>query len=218
MNLGVQSLKELATHEVVTKRLDYSTYLNGTTKDELDGLGRLAGNYKIHASKTTIDALYGGKRVKFVSPRGGPVSDWEHFKGIFESIYRATLTKFIEGKDEFSIVESKNGPREWFISDVDGMNKVWLTRRGDLKQKSSFWHRHDYFIEDGALVILYDRYNENMEKDLNVRNFITADNQGNIFRKFTWTQAWNLNLPNVEFKITKVMWAHRVPAYSCTIS
>ena len=173
---------------------------------------------KIHASKTTIDALYEGKRVKFVSPIGGPVSDWEHFKGIFESIYRATLTKFIEGKDEFSIVESKNGPREWFISDVDGMNKVWLTRRGDLKQKSSFWHRHDYFIEDGALVILYDRYNEKMEKDLNVRNFITTDKQGNIFRKFTWTQAWNLNLPNVEFKITKVMWAHRVPAYSCTIS
>ena len=191
--------------------------MNGATRDELDGLGRLTGNYKIHASKTTFDALHEGKRVVFVSPRG-PVSDWEHFKGIFESIYRATLTKFIEGKDEFSIVESKNGPREWFISDVDGMNKVWLTRRGDLKQKSSFWHRHDYFIEDGALVILYDRYNEKMEKDLNVRNFITADKQGNIFRKFTWTQAWNLNLPNVEFKITKVMSAHRVPAYSCTIS
>ena len=50
MNLQVQPLKVLATREVVTKRLDYSTYLNGTTKDELDGLGRLAGNYKIHAS------------------------------------------------------------------------------------------------------------------------------------------------------------------------
>ena len=66
MNLGVQSLKELATHEVVTKRLDYSTYLNGSTKDELDGLGRLAGNYKIHASKTTIDGLNYGKREVLV--------------------------------------------------------------------------------------------------------------------------------------------------------
>ena len=228
MNLQVQSLKVLATREVVTKRLDYSTYLNGTTKDELDGLGRLAGNYKIHASKTTIDALYGGKRVKFVSPRGGPVSDWEHFKGIFESIYRATLTKFIEGKEEFSIVESKTGPREWVISDVDGVERVWFSGRSDLKQKSRLWHRHDHFIEDGALVILYERYNEEMKKDLNVKNFITADKQGNIFRKFTWTQALypldnqtafkKLNLPNVEVMITKVMWAHRVPAYSCTIS
>ena len=164
-NLQVQPLKVLATHEVVTKRLDYSTYLNGTTKDELDGLGRLAGNYKIHASKTTIDALYGGKRVKFVSPRGGPVSDWEHFKGIFESIYRATLTKFIEGKEEFSIVESKTWPREWVISDVDGVDKVWLTGKGDLKQQPYFWDRHDHFIEDGAIVILNERYNEKMEKN-----------------------------------------------------
>ena len=57
MSLQVQPLKVLATREVVTKRLDYSTYLNGTTKDELDGLGRLAGNYKIHASKITIGAV-----------------------------------------------------------------------------------------------------------------------------------------------------------------
>ena len=47
-------------------RLDYSTYLTGITKDELDGLGRLAGSYKIHASKTTIDGLNYGKREVLV--------------------------------------------------------------------------------------------------------------------------------------------------------
>ena len=188
-NLQVQPLKVLATHEVVTKRLDYSTYLNGTTKDELDGLGRLAGNYKIHASKITIDALYEGRRVKFVSPRGGPVSDWEHFKGIFESIYRATLTKFIEGKEEFSIVESKTGPREWVISDVDGVDKVWLIGRGDLKQESSFWGRHDHFIEDGMLVTLYERYNEKMEKILTVRDIIANNNLRQFFGKIRSLRA-----------------------------
>ena len=66
MSLQVQPLKVLATREVVTKRLDYSTYLNGATKDELDGLGRLAGNYKINASKTTIDGLNYGKREVLV--------------------------------------------------------------------------------------------------------------------------------------------------------
>ena len=228
MNLKVQLLKVLATREVVTKRLDYSTYLNGATKDELDGLGRLAGNYKIHASKTTIDGLNHGKRTVLVLP-SGPVSDWEDFKESFEiNPIHPCLIKFIEGKEEFSIVESKTGPREWVISDVDGVERVWFSERSDLKKKSSFWHRHDHFIEDGALVILYERYNEEMEKDLNVKNFITADKQGNIFRKFTWTQALypldnqtafkKLNLPNVEVMITKVMWAHRVPAYSCTIS
>ena len=73
MNLQVPPLKLLATREVVTKRLDYSTYLNGIIKDEVDGLGRLAGNYKIHASKTTIDGLNHGKRTVLVLP-SGPVS------------------------------------------------------------------------------------------------------------------------------------------------
>ena len=225
MNLQVQSLKVLATREVVTKRLDYSTYLNGSTKDELDGLGRLAGNYKIHASKTTIEAVSNeldeGHGVGFVSSRG-PVSDWEHFKEIFEGILRTDLIKLIEGTKYFSIVESKTGPREWVISDVDGVDNVWLTGKGDLKQQPYFWDRHDHFIEDGAIVILYERYNEKMEKTFILRDSITTDKQGNVFRKIMWTLAWEVDLlmvgvTMVYVKIKKVMWAHRVPSYSCTI-
>ena len=87
-------------------RLDYSTYLTGFTKDELDGLGRLAGSYKIHASKTTIDGLNYGKREVLVSPRR-PVSDWEHFKDAFEGFQHPVhrVSKFIEGgRKYFSIV------------------------------------------------------------------------------------------------------------------
>ena len=228
MNLQVQPLKLLATREVVTKRLDYSTYLNGTTKDELDGLGRLAGNYKIHASKTTIEAVSNeldeGQGVVFESSRG-PISDLEHFKEIFEGILRTDLISFIEGTKYFSIVESKTGPRKWVISDVDGVDKVWLTGRGDLKQESSFWGRHDHFIEDGMLVTLYERYNEKMEKILTVRDNIATDKQGNVIREFIWTQANGMQCEcntycylNAEFKITKVMWAQREPAHRCTIS
>ena len=219
MKLQVQPLKVLATREVVTKRMDYSTYLNGTTKDELDGLGRLAGNYKIHASKTTIDGLNHGKRTVLVSP-SGPVSDWEHFKDIFENLpIHPCLIQFIEGKEEFSIVESKTGPREWVISDVDGVEKVWLTARGIFKQWETLWYRHDHFIEDGTLVTLFGLYNERMEKIINIRDSITTDKQGNVLRKLMWTQAPDdLNQPDIQFQITKVMWAHRVPAYSCTIS
>ena len=38
MNLQVQPLKVLATREVVMNKMDYSTFLGGTTKDELDKL------------------------------------------------------------------------------------------------------------------------------------------------------------------------------------
>ena len=224
-NLQVQPLKVLATHEVVTKRLDYSTYLNGTTKDELDGLGRLAGNYKIHASKITIGAenmLDGENVLVFSSPSSRQVSDWERFKEAYEGTLRTDVIEFIDGKEEFSIVESKTGPREWVISDVDGVDKVWLTGKGDLKQQPYFWDRHDHFIEDGALVILYERYNEKMEKIFIVRDSITTDKQGNVFRKIMWTLAWEVDLlmvgvTMVYVKIKKVMWAHRVPSYSCTI-
>ena len=218
MNLQVQPLKVLATREVVTKRLDYSNYLNGTTKDELDGLGRLAGNYKIHASKTTIYGLNHGKKAVLVSPRGR-VSNWEDFKECFEiTPIHPSLIKFIEGKEEFSIVESKTWPRKWVISDVDGMDKVWLTARGDLIQRATFWGRYDHFIEDGTLVFLFELYNERMGKIINVRDSITTDKQGNVLRKYIWTQAPDdLDQPNDAYKITKVMWAHKLPAHICSI-
>ena len=171
----------------------------------MDGLGRLAGNYKIHASKTTIEAVSNeldeGHGVGFVSSRG-PVSDWEHFKEIFEGILRTDLIKLIEGTKYFSIVESKTGPREWVISDVDGVDKVWLTGKGDLKQQPYFWDRHDHFIEDGAMI-LYERYNEKMEKIFILRDSITTDKQGNVFRKIMWTLAWEVDLLMVYVKIKK---------------
>ena len=60
MALQVQSLKVLATRQVVLQRMDYSTYLTGNTKDELDRLNNLEGDYKTHSSKLTIEAFHDG--------------------------------------------------------------------------------------------------------------------------------------------------------------
>ena len=88
----------------------------------------------------------------FSSPSSRQVSDWEPFKEAYEGTLRTDVIEFIDCKEEFSIVESKTGPREWVISDVDAVDKVWLTGKGDLKQQPYFWDRHDHFIEDGRLV------------------------------------------------------------------
>ena len=63
MNLQVLPLKVLATREVVMNRLDYSTYLTGTTKEELDRLKMLVGDFKVQASKLTIEAVCDGKKT-----------------------------------------------------------------------------------------------------------------------------------------------------------
>ena len=136
----------------------------------------------------------------------------------YEGALNTDVIEFIDGKEEFSIVESKTWPRKWVISDVDGMDKVWLTARGDMIQRGTFWGRYDHFIEDGTLVFLFELYNERMEKIINIRDSITTDKQGNVLRKYIWTQAPDdLDQPNDAYKVTKVMWAHKLPAHICSI-
>ena len=83
MKLQVQPLplKVLATREVVMNKMDYSTYLTGTTKDELDKLDKLAGRYKIQSSNMVIEALDNEKLWK-ISQNSyvKPVNDWEYLK------------------------------------------------------------------------------------------------------------------------------------------
>ena len=72
MKLLVQplQLKVLATREVIMNKMDYSTYLTGTTKDELD---KLAGRYKIQSSNMVNEALDNEKlwkisQISYVKP------------------------------------------------------------------------------------------------------------------------------------------------------
>ena len=90
MNLQVQPLKILATRDVVMNRMDYSTYLTSTTKEELDRLDFLAGDFKVQASKLMIEAIYDGKKL--------PSDDWEYLKSCFH------LPKFLTKVIELSLI------------------------------------------------------------------------------------------------------------------
>ena len=52
MNFQVQPLKLLASREVVREGLDYSNYLTGKTKEELDGLDEFAGTFVVKTAST----------------------------------------------------------------------------------------------------------------------------------------------------------------------
>ena len=47
MNLQVLPLKILATRQVLMDRMDYSTYVTGMTKLELDRLDVLVGDFRL---------------------------------------------------------------------------------------------------------------------------------------------------------------------------
>ena len=69
MNLQVLPLKVLVSNQVVRNKMDYATYLNGTAKEELDRLDKLAGDFRIESSKLRIDQ---GKGIQS--------DDWQDLK------------------------------------------------------------------------------------------------------------------------------------------
>ena len=208
MNLQVQPLKELATREVVMNRLDYSTYLNGTTKDELDRLDKLEGNFRIHSSRLNIETFAYGKRL--------PSDDWEYFKaymGIYGFPIPRCFIRLIEEltklTEEFRITEWKNRPRTWTLSVGNLAVRNLLTEKGHLKEtmRGSRWTFEDDFIEDGRLVGVkqwHELYNGKYGLVDNFSDSITTDKQGNVIWSFMYS------LPKKNIKFTKTMWAHRV--------
>ena len=180
-------------------RLNYSTYLNGTAKDELDRLDRIEGIFKIQASKLTIEAHYKGTRLP---------DDWEIFKERFKDCLPSDLIRFIEGDERFLIVEEKNERlmRNWSLYDVDGCSKNLLYSKGKLVQMNGVLLQMDDFIEDGWFVKVQKGFkmkNGKMEFGFHCQESITADKQENVIRRYMWS------IPNRDIKITKVMWALR---------
>ena len=194
MKLQVQplSLKVLATRVVVINRMDYSTYLTGATKDELDRLDKLAGRYKIQSSKLTIEALYNGKKM--------PLDDWEYFKECFGRGLPNHLVKFIESTEEFTIFECQNRLRNWLIYDKFLWGREFFTTIKD-------WSHCDDFIEDGRLVSIVKGFLKNNSKTgivVDCREYITTDKEGNVIWEFIWS------LPKLDIKIKKIIRAIRV--------
>ena len=206
MNLQVLPLKVLATRVVVMQRMDYSTYLTGTTKEELDKLDKLQGRYKIQSSKLTIGTLDNEKLWKISRDNYVEASDdLEYFKRCFGKVVPSAFIKFIGDTKEFSIVELKNGPRNWVVFDLAYWTRVFLEERGRLSKtrRLGLWNHRDGFIEDGKLVMYMTMLNNKMEVNHHSIDSITTDKQGNI----TWN--FMFSAPNSNIKITKVMWALR---------
>ena len=206
MNLQVLPLKVLATRVVVMQRMDYSTYLTGTTKEELDKLDKLKGRYKVKSSKLTIGTLDNEKLWKISADNYVEASDdLEYFKRCFGKVVPSAFIKFIGYTKEFSIVELKNGPRNWVVFDLAYWTRVFLEERGRLSKtrRLGLWNHRDGFIEDGKLVMYMTMLNNKMEVNHHSIDSITTDKQGNI----TWN--FMFSAPNSNIKITKVMWALR---------
>ena len=199
MNLQVLPLKILATRAVVMNRMDYSTYLTSITKEELDRLDILAGDFKVQASKLIIEAVYDGKKL--------PSDDWEYLKSCFN--LPKLFTKVIERTKEFSIVEFKSGQRDWTMGNV-WWKKRMLVNKGKLYFSSDNgwdrWIHTEDFIEDGKLVNVIKNFKMHKGKmvlSLDFRMSLTTDKEGNII----WNLIWSA--PHRGVKITKVVRAVR---------
>ena len=193
MNLQVLPLRMLAARKVVMERMDYSSHLNGKTKQELDMLDKLAGEYKVHASHLTIERLEGGEKISS--------EEWEHKR---RKMPRA-LVNFLDGKSEFEIAEQINsGTRSWVISDVDDLRKEVMASKGGLEPRSGHWIHFDDFIENGKLVTMRKAFGMakcKMVLCVDLIDSFAVDRQGNILREFKWS------MPTMDIKITKVMFA-----------
>ena len=55
MNLQVLPLKVLVSRQVIRDKMDYSAYLNGAAKEELDQLKKMAGHFKIQSCELSIE-------------------------------------------------------------------------------------------------------------------------------------------------------------------
>ena len=180
-------------------RIDYSTYLTSTTKEELDRLDMLAGDFKVQASKLTIEAVCDGKKL--------PSEDWEYLKTCIK--LPKLIRTIMEHTQEFTIVELKSGQRNWTMLNV-WWKKGMLENRGKLNfyhTGGEKWGHSEDFIEDGVLVNVIRNYkmdNGKMILSLDIRKSITTDKEGNII----WSLMWSR--PHKGVKITKVVRAVRV--------
>ena len=188
MNLQVLPLKVLVTREVVKRKMDYSTYLNGTAKEELDKLDKLAGNYRIEDIRLTID---GGKEV--------PSNDWQDLKKKVPEI----LINLVERKDDFSIVEKmNNGMRTWILKGANGTGKDLMSNIGRWEERSDLWIQRESFIKDGAIVNMTKvskMYKGERILCLTSYHSFAIDQQGNFIRRLICGK------PDLGYKVTKEM-------------
>ena len=90
MNLQVLPLRVLVSRQVIRDRMDYTGYLSGKTKSEIDILDRLAGRFEeVRPFELTVERYLGGEEV--------PKDEWIDLK---KWELPSTLFRIILGRRE----------------------------------------------------------------------------------------------------------------------
>ena len=96
MNQQVLPLRVLVSRQVIKDRMDYTGYLAGKTRSEMDILDRLAGRYVVQSSELTVERFLGGDELS--------AEEWKTRRREMPS----NLINFLDGTSEFSIVETSS--------------------------------------------------------------------------------------------------------------
>ena len=207
MNLQVLPLRVLVSRQVIRDRMDYTDYLAGKTKSEMDMLDRLDGRFQVQASHLIVERYSGGDEMPL-----DELDEWQ---------IPSSLMKFFRwnGGAEISIVEtSSSEARTWVISDVDGLEKHFQLRSRGLLQ-SDYWIHVDDFIEDGKLISarkVFAMVDGQVDRDgprwakvdkglvMEYVDSYSMDKKGNLVREFI------CSIPIANIKITKVMYYDKI--------
>ena len=176
--------------------MNYSAYLNGTSKEELDQLKKMTGHFKIESCELSI---VGNEQ---------PEDDWEYVEEYLKENLKddtaGGLVNVMDDTGAFSIYEKeKNGRRFWLVSDVDGMKKHLLSNTSSWEETYFERIQKQDFIEDGKLVHTTKRAEINnegkMELVFDLYVSFTLDSQCNVIRESIYY------LPKKNIEITIVM-------------
>ena len=193
MPLQVLALRVLATRQVLREKLDYTEYLAGNTKLELDTLDRLPGRFLVREAEVVVERL---------NQEGREVP-----KDVWETLVTRRMLRFLEGKGEFLIEETEGGKRTWNIEDFNF--PFFTSHIDDHTYSSSNWVHHDTYIEDGKLVLAMKMFRPvggRMILLCDLLDSFVLDDQENVVRKFVFKDFTFGSM----VKVTKNMRALRV--------
>ena len=179
----------LVSREVVKRKMDYSTYLNGTAKEELDKLDKLAGNYRFEDVRLTVDGC-----------------NWQDLKKMGQM--PKWVMNMLDGKPDFSIVENmNNGMKTWIARSANGTEKDSLLDTDFWEERSDLWTHRESFIKDGAIVNLTKvskMYEGERRLCVSLYHSFTIDQQGKLIRRFI------IDWPLLGIRVTKDILAVRI--------
>ena len=201
LSLQVLPLRVLVSRQVIRDRMDYTGYLAGKTRSEMDGLDRLAGRFVVQTSELTVERFWGDKKLQ--------TDELQRMRDEIPDY----VNNFLDGTAEIKILEetSTEEPRMWAISDVDNVAKCFELTSSCWKPPQDSprygWIHSDFFIEDGKLMAVKKGFvimGGISFFVIEYRYSFSTDKQGNLVREFI------CSLPILDIKITKVMSALRV--------